>query len=78
MSEHETQPMLQDLQTADMSSSQACNAQPLPLPEHPSAFSTHEMAMFDMSPEWQKALQSLAAVPGLSVFAKRLTRCNAQ
>lgn len=31
-----------------------------------------EEALFDMSPEWRRALQSLASVPGLNVFG-----CNA-
>ena len=76
VSDHESQPVLPDVQTADVSSCEACSLQPPP--QHPSALCTQERALFDMSPEWQRALQSLAAVPGLNVFAKRLRQCNAQ
>ena len=76
ISDHDPQSGLPDTRTAGVSSCEACTVEP-PL-QPPPAMSTQERAVFDMSPEWQRALQSLAAVPGLNVFAKRLTRCNAQ
>ena len=75
MIDQESQPVLPHSHPADVSSCEACSLQP-PL-QHPSALSTQERARFDMSPEWERALQSLAAVPGLNVFAKRLRQCNA-
>ncbi len=40
------------------------DAQSIPTPVTPDGES-----LFDMSPEWRRALQSLASVPGLNVFA---------
>ena len=56
----------------------AADALALPSPEgghQPSSCSSiSDGLLFDLSPEWRRAVQSLAQIPSLGVFTRRLKR----